>query len=156
MSDPKINKKVNKVTDSTDEAITKLETLLVEGFSAEGDDFAAKVRGLGHDLPEDLRDLLLELAGEQNRQGSSLAFAFRCGQAYERLESLAQSRLAAHIAFLDPDGTPPLELEKNDLDAIARFVNLRNRFLKTVADYTLKFLLVSVILLVLGLSLGLI
>jgi len=49
-----------------------------------------------------------------------------------------------------------LELEKNDLDAIARFVKLRDQFLKTVADYTLKFLLVSAILLVLGLSFGLI
>ena len=52
--------------------------------------------------------------------------------------------------FLDPDGTPPLELDKSDLDAIARFVSLRDQFLRTVADYTLKFLLVSVILLVLG------
>ncbi len=144
------------MTDSSNDLIEKLETLLAEGFSAEGTGLAAKVRGLGRELPEDLRDLLLELAGEQNRQGDELAFAFRCGQAYERLDGLAQSRLAAHIAFLEPDGTPPLELEKSDLDALARFVDLRNRFIKTVADYTLKFLLVSVILLALGLFLGLI
>ncbi len=146
------------MTESTGYLIGRLETLLVEGFSAEGDGLEAKVHALGSELPEDLRELLQQLAkesGDLNQEGA-VPFAFRCGQAHERLETLAQSRLAANIAFLDTDGIPPLELEKSDLDAIARFVRLRNQFLKTVADYTLKFLLVSVILLVLGLSLGLI
>ena len=91
------------------------------------------------------------------RQGKDwVEFAFLCGQAYERLESFVQSRLAANIAFHAPDGTLPLELEGKDFANLARFVALRDRVLRTVADYTLKFLLVSVILLVIGLSLGLI
>jgi len=143
----------------TDSLIAKLETALAEGLLVKGDGLEAKAKQLGSDVPDDLRQQLLLLAKES--QGSldgdaAVHFAFQCGQAYERSESLAQSRLAANIAFLGPDGSPPLELEQNDLDAIARFVKLRDWFLKTVADYTLKFLLVSAILLVLGLSLGLI
>jgi len=146
------------MTESAGYLIDKLDALLKEGFSVEGDGLEAKVRKLGSELPEDLRESLRQLAKESNGldKDGAIQFAFRCGQAHERLESLAQSRLAANIAFLGSDGTPPLELEQNDLDAIARFVKLRDQILKTVADYTLKFLLVSVILLALGLSLGLI
>jgi len=146
------------MNESTGYLIERLEALLAEGFSAEGVGLEAKLRGLGRELPDDLRELLRQLAAEGSglAPSSAVDFAFRCGQAYERLETLAQSRLAANIAFLGPDGTAPLELEKNDLDAIARFIAMRDQFLKTVADYTLKFLLVSAILLVLGLSLGLI
>ena len=146
------------MTESNGYLIGRLEALLAEGFSAEGDGLEAKLRSVGAELPDDLRELLRQLAkesGSLDKEGA-IQFAFRCGQAHERLESLAQSRLAANIAFLGSDGTPPLELEQNDLDAIARFVKLRDQILKTVADYTLKFLLVSVILLALGMSLGLI
>ena len=103
-----------------------------------------------------LQNLVAGRTGMDEGENDSVEFAFRCGQAYERLESLARSRLAANIDFLAPDGSPPPELEKNDYDALARFVALRDQLLRTVADYTLKFLLVSAILLVLGLSLGLI
>lgn len=146
------------MTEPTGYLIGKLETLLADGFSASGDGLDAKLRSVGAELPDDLRELLQQLAEQSQsvNQEDAIPFAFRCGQAHERLEALVQSRLAANIAFLDADGTPPLELEKSDLDAIARFVELRNRFLATVADYTLKFLLVSAILLALGLSLGLI
>lgn len=147
------------MSESLKPLLGKLETLLAEGFSVEGVGLEAKTRAAGGELPEDLRTLLLVLAREAESAGEGgdpLGFAFRCGQAHERLESLAQSRLAANIAFLGADGSPPLELEDKDLDAIARFVKLRDQILKTVADYTLKFLLVSVVLLVLGLSLGLV
>jgi len=146
------------MTQSTVDLIARLDSLLAEGFSVEGDGLEAKVRKLGNELPEDLRVLLPQLAIESKGLGQEgvIPFAFRCGQAHERLKSLVESRLAANIAFLEPDGSAPLELEQSDLDAIARFVKLRDKALKTVADYTLKFLLVSVILLVIGLSLGLI
>jgi len=144
------------MTESTAYLIEKLETLLAEGFAAKGSDLAAQLRSVGPELPDDLQELLGSLAAGQGGEDGTVSFAFRCGQAYERLEALAQNRLAANIAFLGTDGTPPVELEKNDLEGIARFVVLRDRLLKTVADYTLKFLLVSAILLVLGVSLGLI
>lgn len=145
--------------ESTSHLIEKLEALLADGFSAEGDGLEGKADRLGGELPDDLRQSLRQLAQESvggPGQAEALAFAFRCGQAHERLEALIQGRLAANIAYVEPDGTPPLELEQGDLDAIARFVKLRDRVLKTVADYTLKFLLVSAVLLILGLALGLV
>lgn len=146
---------------STSYLIERLEALLTEGLLAKGDDLEAKLHSVGEELPDDLRELLSELAKDSGGldnadKADAIQFAFRCGLAHERLETLAQNRLAANIAFLAPNGNPPLELEKTDLDAIARFVALRDKILKTVADYTLKFLLVSIILLALGLSLGLI
>lgn len=147
------------MTESTRLLIGKLESLLAEGFAAEGEGLEGKLCALGAELPEELRESLGRLAKESAGLDAAglVEFAFRCGQAHERLETLAQSRLAVNIAFLGADGTPPpLELETHELGAIARFVRWRDALLKTVADYTLKFLLVSAILLVLGLSLGLI
>jgi hypothetical protein len=144
----------------TNHLIQRLESLLAEGFSAGGGNLEAKLRRAGPELPDDLRALLLDLAsrpgGKAEGGDDSMEFAFRCGQAYERLESLQRSLLAANIDFHAPDGSPPAGLEKHDYAALARFVAVRDRLLRTVADYTLKFLLVSAILLVLGLSLGLI
>ncbi|MCX7109645.1 MAG: hypothetical protein NTX45_05850 [Proteobacteria bacterium] len=144
----------------TNHLVQRLETLLAEGLSAGCGDLDAKLRRVGNDLPDDLREMLQGLAlgrtGTEEGENDRVEFAFLCGQAYERLESFVQSRLAANIAFHAPDGTLPLELEGKDFANLARFVALRDQMLKTVADYTLKFLLVSVILLVLGLSLGLI
>ncbi len=139
------------MTETTGNFIERLESLLAEGFSAKGEGLAAKTESVSSELPDDLRELLLALAAGE---GNDFDFAFRCGQAYERLESLAESRLAAQFAFVQADGTPPPELE--NLDAVARVIQWRDKILKTVADYTLKFLLVSVILLAIGVALGLI
>lgn len=140
--------------------IQRFDALLAEGFAVDGDGLATKIRKVRNELPVDLLDFLQNLAQSnevtEECGADDLEFAFQCGQAYERLDNLVQSRLTANIVFHAPDGTPPLELEKSDLDSLARFVHMRDRLLRTVADYTLKFLLVSVILLVLGLSLGLI
>ena len=146
--------------ESTGYLIERIEALLGEGFSAEGDSLEAKVDSVRRELPDELREELQKLAKEYLKQGKTqtelLEFAFRCGRAHDKLESMAHSRLAANIAFLAPDGTSQVELEKDDLDAVAHFINLRDRILKTVADYTLKFLLVSFILVVIGLFFGLI
>jgi hypothetical protein len=83
-------------------------------------------------------------------------FVFRCGQAFERLESFRQIRAAENLVFVPLNGSPPEEPEKTDLDAIARFVAARDRLLKAVASFTLKFLLVLAGLLILGMLIGLI
>jgi hypothetical protein len=145
----------------TQHLLNRLESLLTEGMSAEGENLEAKLSKLGNDdLPDDLLELLQNLiqahTGGDANEKDPLEFAFQCGQAYERLESLVHSRLAANIAYHSADGTPPMELERKDFDRLARFITLRNQVLKTIADYTLKFLLVSVVLLAIGLALGLI
>lgn len=146
----------------TSRLIEKLETLLGEGMPVKGDTLEEKLNFLGNgDLPDDLKDMLQKLVKEPARIHTDIQeqmeYAFQCGQAHERLENFIHGRLASNIAFHAPDGTPPLiELESKDFDTLARFVALRDNLLKTIADYTLKFLLVSVILLVIGLTLGLI
>ncbi len=148
------------MTYSINPLIQRLETLLADGFSVAEGSLEANVRRLGNDLPDDLRDELLNLAHRSTETGvgetDPLELAFLCGQAYERLENLLRNRLAADIAFRAPDGVLPPELEDKDLAALSRFIRLRDHVLRTVADYTLKFLLVSAILLFIGLSLGLI
>lgn len=81
---------------------------------------------------------------------------FRCGQVFERLESLRRSRIADSLSFATADGSLPDDLEMTELDAIARFVAARDRFMKAVANFTLKFLLLLVGLLVLGMLIGVI
>ena len=140
--------------------VLRLETLLVEGFSAEGSDLGAKLRAVGRQLPDDLREQLQSIAQSQLKAdldgNDPVEFAFRCGEAHERLANWVHSHLAANIDFLEPDGTSHAGIEVKDYQALASFVAWRDQFLRTVADYTLKFLLVSVILLVIGLSFGLI
>ena len=148
------------MTNTMNPLIQRLETLLADGFSVTEGGLEANVRRVGDDLPDDLRDLLLNLAHGRTEGGDvesdPIEFGFLCGKAYERLENLVHNRLAADIALHAPDGTPPLELEKEDFAELSRFVALRDQALRNIADYTLKFLLVSAILLFIGLSLGLI
>ena len=143
--------------------IQKLEYLLARDFSAKGHDLEAKVTSIAAALPDELRDFLqgtallgrrLHQSGEPNRE--VMDFVFRCGQAFERLESFRQIRAAENLVFVPLNGSPPEEPEKTDLDAIARFVAARDRLLKAVASFTLKFLLVLAGLLILGMLIGLI
>jgi len=148
------------MTSTKNSLIHRIENLLADGFGVQEGSLEANVHRAGNELPDDLRDFLLSLAHGRTESGDiesdPVEFGFLCGQAHERLENLVHNRLAANIAFLAPDGTAPLELEKKDFAALSHFVTLRDQALKTIADYTLKFLLVSAILLFIGLSLGLI
>jgi hypothetical protein len=141
----------------------ELENRLAEEFAARGANMREKAQSLGSTLPPELMRLLTSLAQDSDRLREieappelALDFVFRCGCIHEQLHLLNQKRIAEDMVGLQPDGTPSPELEASDLDALARFIVLRDQFLKTVADYTLKFLLVSAVLLILGLSLGLI
>jgi hypothetical protein len=142
----------------------RLETRLTELMTVKGANFEEKIRGCHEGcLPDGTAGLLLSIASDPVLKDSRdatldalLDFMYRCGQAHEQLEDLGRGRLAETIAFVQSDGTSVEELETIDMDALARFAAMRDLVLKTVADYTLKFLLVSAVLLILGLSLGLI
>lgn len=134
----------------------QFDTLLEDTMGLEGDDLDAKLGQLP-ELPDDLQAVLTEIFKPDAKSAADpLEFAFRCGQAYAQLEAHLQNQLAANIDFLATDGTAGMELGKSDWGTLARFVAMRNKVLKTVADYTIKFLLVSALILMVGLSLGLI
>lgn len=139
--------------------LAKPTQLLREAYSARGDSLPELLACCEEALPQDLFDELLALnslarhVGEPFSNPEALAdFAFRCGQVYERLTALSQERALARLGFVVSDTLPP----EVDLDALVRFAALRDRLLKTIADFTLKFLVVSTVLLAIGLSLGLI
>lgn len=141
----------------------KLETLLAEDFYAEGGDLAAKVAGIGAGWPEDLAAFLRDLAatgrgldGAQISDGEALEFAFRCGQAVERLEAFKQRRVDESLAAVRADGMPMDPLAEEELDTMARLLAARDRVVKAVADFTLKALLFCLGLLVLWLLANLI
>jgi len=140
-----------------------LESLLRQGFGAQGSDLAALVADTAGDLPHDLAEELQTAAGKAAllkasapSAGLLIDFAFHCGCLHERLDALRQGRAIERLGFVPANALPPEDLGKADLDALARFAAARDRFLKTVADFTLKFLVVATLLLVLGLALGLV
>lgn len=141
-----------------------LQARLAAAIPAEGVNLQEKVRACGDGgLPDELATLLKSIVEDpvlaSSEYGATpenwMSFAFRCGQAHEMLGTLARGK-ADNIVFVRPDGTSIEALENIDIDTLAKFAALRDRILKTVADYTLKFLLVSAVLTIIGLSLGLI
>lgn len=140
-----------------------LKKLLATHFQGRGEDFRDLLASVEGQLPDKLREDLEELAGradllsEVSRDSEALlSFVFRCGQLHERLDALRLDRALGRLGFVHADDLPVEHLDKADLDAFARFAAARDRLLKTVADYTLKFLVVSAVLLMVGLSFGLI
>jgi hypothetical protein len=141
----------------------KLVALLTRDFAAQGSDLTEAIGTIEASLPAELRDFLEEIAGRSRRLSQSREPAkdgteliFRCGQALERLESLKQRRATENLAFLPGTGVSPEELDEADVDAIARFIAARDRFMKAAANFALKFLLVLIGLLILGVLIGVI
>jgi hypothetical protein len=142
----------------------RLEHLLDSHFAAHGDDLTARIDSIRSLLPDDLLALLQDIdkcatqlkLSAQDDSAALADFLFRCGLACEQLETLSQNRAAQSIAALQPDGLPPDEPDETELDAIARFIAARDRILRTVADYTLKALLILLGLFILALVIGLV
>lgn len=144
-----------------DAALARLDTLLAEDYGAKGSSLAERIRGLTAVLPADTRKRLLDLAA----QGESLArtgageqalaeFVFDCGVAYEQVDFLRKAQLAEDLGLVEMNGLPPAELERSDLDAMARFIAARDRLVAKVAGFTLKALAVMGALFIIGLVFG--
>jgi hypothetical protein len=144
-----------------DVAIARLDTLLAEDYGAKGGSLAERIRGLTAVLPADTRKRLLDLAA----QGESLArmgageqalagFVFDCGVAYEQVDFLRKAQLAEDLGLVEMNGLPPAELERSDLDAMARFIAARDRLVAKVAGLTLKAFAFMGALFIIGLVLG--
>jgi hypothetical protein len=141
----------------------RVEDSLIQDCGARGDSLAEIAQSVAFELPEDLKALLLEVAGKQepgrDDTGSdvaAVAFAFQCGQLLERLDQFRRSRAAENVAFIDTDGRTVSDPERADLDRLSRFMVLRDRLLRKAADFSLKVLVTAVMILVVGFALGLI
>lgn len=141
----------------------KLETLLAEDFYAGGGDLAEQADAIAGSLPEDLAALLRDLAARGKQLNATpaigdeaLEFAFRCGQALERLNAFKLARVGEFIAGTRADGLPVEPLVNEEMDTLARLLAARDRALQAIADFTLKALLVCLGLLVLWVLVNLI
>lgn len=139
----------------------RLEMALIHHLGARGDSLRARIRDVAAELPEGLNVLLSELEGSaaDGAAESNLAvadYAFRCGQAIERIENVARTRAAEDLIFTDVAGNPVTDPAGADLDTLSRFRVARDRFLRQAADFSLKVLVLAVVLLVLAFMLGLI
>jgi hypothetical protein len=144
--------------------INSLEALLSDQFGCRSAGFGGKVNEIMPVLPEDLahgladldrlgRHLLGNDAADETQVGG---FLFQCGCLHERLLAYRQLELAAASLADDTEGMLRDRLDQPQLDALSRFVEFRDRLLRTVADFTLKALLILLGLFVLGTFVGLI
>jgi hypothetical protein len=147
-------------TDSIQLCIERLEGTLSREFGGKGRNLAERLERA--DIPDALRDHLKEIvrratAGEASSEPAAvMELIFLCGQVYERLETLAAERLAEPLTYVQPDGNPSAMLESADLTTVAEFAGAWRQFMAKVADFVLKLLLVTVVVVFIGLAIGLI
>ena len=146
-----------------DTYLNELEKILRQGFAAEGEELRAMFANVESDLPADILNLFQMLSQNLQRlnataatDGDECECIFVCGQLAGRLDALVNQRAAESLMATHAEGLSPEEFAQTDLTAIARFIAVRDKIMRTVADFTLKVLLVVAGLLAIGLLLGLI
>ena len=136
----------------------RLESLLSREFSAKGKNLAERVEKA--DVPQELRGHLRKLVWMISKTGPDaeaaelLDVAFFCGQIHEQLETLAAARLVEPFNYVHPDGTPGPEIAPEELSNVAESIRAWNAFMRKIADFFLKLLLVMVVVALVGLFLG--
>jgi hypothetical protein len=149
---------------SIDSCLVKLSELLTQQFHAEAPDFAGKVKTAAPQLPNELAQALAELVDIQAMLDTTpgpeperfMDFAFQCGRVYEQLDAHRRIEMEMENAVIGPESVAASPLQPSQIEPLARFLEVRDRLFRKVADFTLKALLVSLGLLVLGLALGLV
>jgi hypothetical protein len=147
-----------------DSSLSKLNELLSRQFQAAEPDFADKAKTAAAQLPGDLAQALSRLAEQRALLKANAApdtdllaeFAFHCGQVYEQLAAYRHIQMEMENVVLGPESVSATPLQASQIEPLARFIEVRDRIFRKVADFTLKALLIGLGLLTLGLVLGLI
>lgn len=140
----------------------RVNLALIHHLGAEGDSLSARVDAIASDLPPELLASLRQLDGfraepdADSREETCIDFAFRCGQAVERIANLARTRAADDLIYTGTDGRPLTDPSTTDFDTLSRFRVARDRFLRKAADLSLKVLVGLIVLFSLAMLLGLI
>lgn len=143
-------------------SLRALDDILVQGFGATAATFAARAEQAAASFTDDLAQPLRAIVERHGRLAASPAadprqageFCFACGVLHERLSALMQTRMELESAIVGPDRVSPTPLQRSQSDQLTRFIEARDRLFRKVADLTLKFLLIGLALLTLGLVLG--
>lgn len=141
-----------------------LDRLLVRDLGATARDFATRAEQAAGSLPDDLAEPLRAMTTLYARLASATEpdpqlageFCFACGVLHEKLSALLQTRMELESAIVGPDSVSTTPLQRAQSDQLTRFIETRDRLFRKVADLTLKFLLIGLGLLTLGLMLGLV
>ncbi|NJD08824.1 MAG: hypothetical protein FIA97_20385 [Methylococcaceae bacterium] len=147
-------------TESIQLCIERLEGTLSREFGGKGRNLAERLEraDISDDLREGLREVVRRAAETQggDQPAAAMELIFLCGQLYERLEAVAAMRLAEPLTCVQPDGNPSPVLDGTDLTTVAEFASAWRQFMTKVADFVLKLMLVTVVVVFIGLAIGLI
>lgn len=143
-------------------SLQALDDILIRSLGATAATFAARAEQAAATLTDDVAQPLRAIAGLHDRLSASptpdprLAgeFCFACGVLHEKLGALLQTRMELESAIVGPDTVSTTPLQRSQSDQLTRFIEARDRLFRKVADLTLKFLLIGLGLLTLGLVLG--
>ncbi|MBM3748528.1 MAG: hypothetical protein FJW34_22360 [Acidobacteria bacterium] len=141
-----------------------LDELLTRELGGIGDDFASRARRVAENLPDEFAQPVTRLLELRHRLGESGArepdaelvgrYCFACGAVHEKLRAFTQARLEVESAIMGMDSVQTMPLQTGQSDQLSRFLAARDRLFRKVADVTLKFLLIGLGLLLLGLLIG--
>ncbi len=140
-----------------DQALSRLPGVSGDLFTERA---ASAVSALPEDLAQPLRELLalyqqLQAQPESDRRLGH-EFCFACGALTEKLRAELQARMEVESAIVGPDHVSAQSLQGAQSDQLSRFIEARDRLFRKTADLTLKFLLIGLGILTLGLLIGVI
>ena len=141
-----------------------LDDLLTRDLGARADSFIARAEEVARTLPDEFAQpvvRLLELrarlrgAGAREPDAELLGrYCFACGALHEKLRAYTRARMEVESAIVGLDSIQTTALQTGQSDQLSRFLAARDRLFRKVADFTLKFLLIGLGLLLLGLLIG--
>ena len=140
-----------------DQALSRLPGVSGEHFTERA---ASAISVLPEELAQPLRELLAlyqQVQAQPAPDGQlGLEFCFACGALTEKLRAELQARMEVESAIVGPGTVSAQPLQGAQSDQLSRFIEARDRLFRKTADLTLKFLLIGLGLLTLGLLLGVI
>ncbi len=147
-----------------DTSLRSLDAILIHDLGATTDRFATRAEEVAATLPDEAAQALRAIAAQQasllaagaNDPQQVGEFCFAAGALHEKLRTLLQTEMELESAIVGPDRVSATPLQRAQSDQLARLLETRDRIFRKVADVTLKFLLIGLGLLVLGLVLGLV
>ena len=147
-----------------DASLKTLDDSLIHHFGATAPTFAARVEEIAATLPDDVAQPLRALAAQQARLLATAEpdpqaagdFCFAAGALHEKLRAVLQAQMELESVIVGPGSVSATPLQRAQSEQVSRFIEARDRLFRKVADVMLKFLLIGLGLLTLGLMLGLI
>lgn len=150
---------------TVDSGLLQLNEILVRDLGVTGENPMERIGNAAAILPDELAAPLTRIlklyppeapTNSLTDHCSSGEFWFECGVAHERLRAFVLARMEVESAIMGSGSVSTSPLHNSESDQISRFISARDRLFRKVADATLKFLLIGLGLLTIGLLLGII